>query len=277
VRLPLVSWVAPAATPAAAIVFAASAALAAWSYADRARARGRGGDPVAAAAAAEAEPSAAAYRRLSLARLGAGDAEGAAAAALTAARLAPKDARAAAAADAALDAAMRARAARGARPWLLASAAWLAVAGARAALAARERRRVGDALRRARGRVVPACEGEGAATGVAGPETAGIVLDVHLGAALGDLRGKPPVVVVLSHSGASRAVRLSPVSDYSGSALRVRLSDSARGEVLAHPGRWRLLARAGGETVAEGVLEVRGRRAGPALAAAYVPLGAPAA
>jgi hypothetical protein len=87
------------------------------------------------------------------------------------------------------------------------------------------------------------------------------VVDADLGTPVGDLRPRPPVVLVLSHSGAGKAVRLSPVRDYAGSAVRVRVHGRSLDEVLSEPGRWRVLARVGDTTLAEGGVTVEGATA----------------
>jgi hypothetical protein len=244
-----------------ALAFLASAAVVGRSAFDRWSARAPSGGLPAAEAAAEAQPSAAALHRLARARARAGDADGAASAALSAARLAPNDAALRAAADRALDAALRAKAARVAMPFLALSGAFLALRGASLARARRRRRRALDAIAAARGTVVATAQGSGQRPGALRPGAASLVLDVHLGTALGDLRPPPPITVALSHAGVGRSVRLTPVREYAGTAVRVRVSGSSLDEVLRFPGRWRVLVRSEGLAVAEGEVLVEGARA----------------
>jgi hypothetical protein len=71
------------------------------------------------------------------------------------------------------------------------------------------------------------------------------------GAALAPPSPGPTLSVVLSSASASRTIRLPPVHDVRGGAVRVPLGDAARRALEEHAGPWRAQARLGGRLVAE--------------------------
>ena len=270
-RLPRPSFPRRLLGTAAGVVLAAGLLLEGWAAVDRAKAGPPAGSVTSLRATAEANPSAAAYSRLSRAQARAWDAEGAARSALTASRLAPGDAALAASAESAVDAAARARLLPASRVALAAAAGslLLLVLSRRAKRRALRRRRA--LLSAARGRIAMSVEGdpslEGAATGAAAgshavlrPGAQGLLMDVLLSAPLGDAANRPPLVVVLSHAGSSRTVRLSPIRDWAGAAARARVQGASLATLLAAPGRWRVHVRADDAVLADGEVSVEPRR-----------------
>jgi hypothetical protein len=215
---------------------------------------------------AEKHPSAHAWHLASLALTWDGERERAAArAASRAARLSPADSALARAEDAAIDALTWAEIREVSRPAgavaggvvVLGLLGWL---GRRAH--ARYRCRWIDGLR---ARVVAAADGQPATTGsdlAVVPGTQSLAFDVFLdGAGPLPARHGPTLSVVLSHRQDSRTIRLTPVKDVRQDALRVRLSETSLGEVLAHAGPWRVSVALDGKHVGETGLLVLGRQA----------------
>ena len=261
---PPVSRIRPFLAALAALVLLAGLVLEGWTAADRVALGGRSaGDLPAALALTRERPSSAAYVRLARAQAAAGQARDAATSEVIAARLAPNDATLAARSERFVDAALLATVRDGARPFAGASVlllAVLAVTGLRRRAVASARERIID---RARGRVVLKVEGANASCGeahgdhaVLRPGAHALVVDAHVGAALGDLKGGPPLVVALSHAEAGRTVRLSARSEYTGGAARFRVVGDALREIARVPGRWRVLVRADGTLLAEGEVQV---------------------
>ena len=96
-----------------------------------------------------------------------------------------------------------------------------------------------------------------------------VSVDVFLRAKPGQPRPPgpgPTLVLVLSQNASNTTLRLTPVRDVRGDAVRTRLKDDTLARVLARPGTWRLEARLDGRAVAEHRLEVEveAPRAGPA-------------
>ena len=248
----------------AALVLLTGLVLEGWTAADRGRLGARSAaDLPAALALTRTRPSSAAYARLSRAQAAAGQARDAATSAVIAARLVPNDAKAAATSEQFVDAALRATVRDLLRPFAglsVLALIVLAITGVRRRAAAWHRERT---LSHARGRVVLAVEGADASCGeghgdhaVLRPGAQALVVDAHVGAALGDLRDAPPLVVALSHAEAGRTVRLSARREYAGGAARFRVVGDALKEIARIPGRWRVLVRADGALLAEGEVRV---------------------
>lgn len=242
----------------------------------RARGLDRGHDAATARALweqAEEHPSAVLWRAASLAATWDGGRERPAArAAQSAARLAPGDARYAAFADDALDAATWADVRGTVRPVASVGAALLALALlVRLGRAAQARRRRAW-LQRTEVRVHGSADGRPGAPGedlVVLPGARSVVLDVFVAAPPVPPRGGrhgPTLSLALSHGRDSRTLRLTPVKDLRQDAVRTRLSASTLAEVLARPGRWRVLVALDGHPVAEAGLRIPGPLARAALA-----------
>ena len=69
---------------------------------------------------------------------------------------------------------------------------------------------------------------------------------------------------MLSHAACSTTLRLTPVRDVRGDAVRKRLKDDTLARVLAHPGTGRLEARLDGRALAAQPLEVEASAPGRA-------------
>jgi hypothetical protein len=218
------------------------------------------------AARAEAAQSCDARRLASLAAASIGAFGEAARQAELAARLAPGDAAARQEAEDAVDAALLGRVRTPAR--ILGGAAVLFLL--LAALHAARRRHRGRLRARwldgVRGRMSVSVDGRREAGGAWLSSDARVVsVDVFLRAADGPCPGPGPTLgLVLSHAASSRSLRLTPVRDVQGDAVRTRLKDATLARVLERPGTWRLEARLDGRAIAEHHLEVAAPSPGPA-------------
>jgi hypothetical protein len=256
---------------AAALVVTAGVGLEAWAAVDRVTAASAGPSRIARSRAglvdleakAREHPTPVAYAELARAEAAAGHAAEAASAALTASRLAPDNATMAATAENYVDSAFRAHVRGVVRPFAGIGAALLVLSFFLAAHRRRDERRRDAILANARGRIVLSVEGDGEARAdtatLRPPGTKALVIDVHGDSTLASLRKPPPLVVALTNSQAGRTVRLAPKKDAAGGAARFRLTGDALREVLARPGKWRVLVRAGGALLAEGSVRVEPR------------------
>ena len=121
-----------------------------------------------------------------------------------------------------------------------------------------------------RARLLLAVEGDGEASGDSAllrPATGALVIDAHVEGPLCRARPLPPLVVALSHATDGRTVRLSPRRDWSDGAARFRVEGASLAQVVAHPGVWRVLLRAGDAILAQGLVEVAAARRTDSLAA----------
>jgi hypothetical protein len=232
-----------------------------------ARRAARAGEPAAAARAlgtlTEQRPTPELHHAAALAWLAAGQADAAARQAQLAARLAPQDGALAADAERMLNQDM----AWHARPWTRPAAA-LAAAVLLLLLAGawhrrREQRRLHDYLAGLRARVDAWADGEPLAHPlVLQPGTGSLTLDVFLRGRHGLACPRRPEQVpalhlVLSSAGSNRTLRLRPVTNVCGDAVRVPVTDDTLGRLLARPGRWRLHLRLGDRPLLAVPLEVR--------------------
>lgn len=103
--------------------------------------------------------------------------------------------------------------------------------------------------------------------GVVPADTHALSVDVFLhakGAPPRPPRPGPTLALVLSHAASNTTLRLTPVRDVVGDAVRTRLKEGTLARVLAHPGTWRILARLDGRPVVESRLEVEPPASAPA-------------
>lgn len=194
---------------------------------------------------ASTAPSPEAHRATALAWHAAGDALRAARHAELAWRLDPTNAALGSLRERTLNASVLARLSRQARPFVLGGALVLVVLllrRGRRRRHARRRRRWLDGLS---ADVHVVADGRRLAHGEPLPATDDVAIDVFLRGRHGLAR--PPcdprgarLGLVLSHAGASRTLRLTPVDGIRQDAIRVPLKDSTLDALRAEPGAWRL-------------------------------------
>lgn len=216
------------------------------------------------AARAEAVQTPDARHLASLAAASAGSFGEAARQAELAARLAPGDAAARSAAEDAMDTALLARVRTPARIAGGTSILVLLLAAVRGARRRRRRRQLEQWLDGVEGRMSVSVDGRRDPTSpTVAPDTRAITVDVFLRAKRPRRPAStgPTMALVLSHAASSTTLRLTPVRDVRGDAVRTRLKDATLTRVLARPGTWRLEARLDGRAIAERRMEVEAKPA----------------
>ena len=185
-----------------------------------------------------------------------------------AARLAPGDATYRLAAEDAVDAALLGRLRTPARVAGGAAALFLLFAAVRSARRRREDRQRARWLDGVEGRMSVSVDGRREQDGATLPADAHAVsVDVFLRTKTSARRPPgpgPTLGLVLSHVASNTTLRLTPVRDVHGDAVRKRLKDETLARILEHPGTWRLEARLDGRALADQRLRVEAPTPGTA-------------
>lgn len=219
------------------------------------------------AARAEAVQTPETRRLASLAAAATGAFGDAARQAELAARLAPGNVDTRVAAEDAVDAALLGRMRTPTRLVGGAALLFLVVAAVRGARRRRERQLLERWLDGIAGRMSISVDGRRGPEGSTVPaDTNAISVDVFLRAknAHRPPGPGPTMALVLSHASSNTTLRLTPVRDVRGDAVRTRLKDGTLARVLERPGTWRIQARLDGRALAEQRLEIEAPRPGRA-------------